>query len=188
VRRIAVLFALVLGALTLFAGPGSGTAAAGAKKLVEGTVYNASCGAACLPCPPPCGGPIPAPQSRADLVCAQKKIVCPLAQADRGASAPDFCIQGQPCGVDYPVYMGEGAEVTIRRKGVTSTLATLPVVEGHFKIRLAPGNYAIRVYIPPEPQCWSGGPVILKVIAKMKSPVPATVDVINSCVVHPDLR
>jgi hypothetical protein len=186
-RRAAVLTVLVIGALTLFAGLGSGTAAAGAKKLVEGTVYNTSCGAACTPCPPPCG-PVPTPQSRSDIVCAQqqKRIVCPLTQADRRAVAPDFCIQGQPCGVDYPVYSGEGAQVTIRKKGTTSILATLAVIEGHFKIRLAPGEYVIRPYLPPEEKCLSGVPTSVRVEPKMKSPVPASIDLGNVCVVHPD--
>ena len=122
-----------------------------------------------------------------NIICAQqKRIVCPLTQADRAVAAPDFCIQGQPCGVDYPVYSGEGAVVTVRKKGTTSTLATLPVVEGHFNIRLAPGEYVIRPYLSPEEKCLRGEPTPLKVEAKMKSPVPASIDLGNVCIVHPD--
>ena len=186
-RRVKISLGALVLVLTMLAGLGSGTAAAGVKKLVEGTVYDTSCGAACTPCPPPCG-PVPAPKSSAAaVVCAQQKlIVCPLAKSSKAAAAPDFCIQGQPCGVDYPVYSGEGAVVTIRKKGATSTLAKLPVVEGHFKIRLAPGEYVIRPYLPPGETCLRGVPTPVKVGASMKSPVPASIDLGNVCAVHPD--
>jgi hypothetical protein len=171
-------------ALMLLAGLGSGAAAAGGKKLVEGTVYDTSCGAACTPCPPPCG-PVPAPQSRSDAVCAQRLIVCPLTMAGKAAASPEFCIQGRPCGTDYPVWEGEGAIVHVRRRGTSTVVASLPVVEGHFKVRLAPGQYVLHPYLPEE-NCLHGTPVTLKVEARMKSPVPASIDIGNSCVAHPD--
>ena len=45
--------------------------------------------------------------------------------------------------------------VNVRKRGSATVLATLPVVEGHFKIRLGPGEYVLHPYLP-EPQCWSG--------------------------------
>ena len=61
-------------------------------------------------------------------------------------------------------------------------------MKGHFQVSLSPGDYAIRPYLPPEPKCWSGGPVVIKVSAKMKSPVPASIDVTDTCVAHPDIK
>jgi hypothetical protein len=185
-RRVVTGLSVLLLASVLFAGLGS-AAAAGSKKLVEGTVYNTTCaGTTCGGCPPPCG-PIAVPQSRTDIVCAQaqRRIVCPLAQSSGTKVAPDFCILGEPCGVSFPIYSGEGAVVTVRKRGSSTAQATLPIVEGHFKIRLAPGEYVIRPF-PPEMQCWSGEPTTIKVTSKLKSPVPATVNVSNGCVAHPD--
>jgi hypothetical protein len=159
-----------------------GVASAGNRKLVEGTVYDATCATTCEPgCPPPphCG-PIPAARVATDIVCAQRLIVCPL------ATSPRICLQGSPCGgVDYPVYSGEGAIVKIRRRGSSKVLASLPVVEGHFKLRLGAGEYVIHPYLPEEP-CWSGASATLAVTPRLKSPVPTTLDVANSCVAHPD--
>ena len=73
-------------------------------------------------------------------------------------ATPAFCIRGEPCGVDYPVYSGEGAIVNVRRRGSATVLATLPIVEGHFKIRLGPGEYVFHPCLPEE-QCWTGEPV-----------------------------
>jgi hypothetical protein len=66
-------------------------------------------------------------------------------------------------------------------------LAKLPVTEGHFSTRLAPGEYVLRPYLP-EPQCWSGEPARITVAAKARGPVPAAVDVSNGCVAHPDVK
>lgn len=187
--RKAAAIALLTVFVTLFAGLDAGPATAGVKKLVEGTLYETTCGAACTPCPPPCGPPPPIAQSRhSGQICAQQanQIVCPLIPSKRDAVAPAFCIEGQPCGVDYPVYSGEGAVVHVRKRGSSTVLATLPVVEGHFKLRLAPGEYVIHPYLP-EPQCWQGTPAMVKVTAKMKSPVPVSVDVGNSCVAQPEV-
>ena len=65
----------------------------------------------------------------------------------------------------YPVYSGEGAIVNVRKRGSATVLATLPVVEGHFKIRLGAGEYVLHPYLPEEP-CWSGVPVTVKVTAR----------------------
>jgi hypothetical protein len=167
-----------------------GASAAGGKKLVEGTVYDTTCpGTSCSPCPPPCG-PVPAPQSRTKAICAQaaaqRRIVCPLQETARGAG-PDFCVQGEPCGVAYPIYTGEGAVVNVRKRGSATALATLPIVEGHFQIRLAPGDYVFHPYLP-EPQCWSGEKTIATVDPRAQSPVPATLNVSNRCVAHPDVK
>jgi hypothetical protein len=166
VRRSVAFAAL----LALFAGLGSGTAVAGSKKLVEGSVYDTTCVTVCTPpCPPPCGGPIPAPQSRSDAICAQAAIVCPL---DR-------------VGPTSRLYLGEGSVVNVRKRGSTTVTARLPIVEGHFKIRLEPGEYVFHPYLAEE-QCWSAEPTSAKVTAKSKSPVAVTMSATNRCVVHSD--
>jgi hypothetical protein len=174
-----VVVVALVGLVAVFVA-GSATAA-GSKKMVEGTVYDTTCGSGCDPCPPVCG-PIPAPQSKGDAVCAQEKrlIACPLAKA-----APDFCIQGQPCGTVYPVYEGEGAVVKIRKRGSTKVIATVPVVEGHFKIALGFGEYMMRTFLP-EPQCWQGTKQGVLVSRGLHGPAPALLYVDNSCVAHPD--
>jgi hypothetical protein len=177
--RLVGLVALLASVMTL----APGVASAGNRKLVEGTVYDTTCATACVPeCPPPphCG-PITA-QAKADIVCAQAQrlIVCPL------ETSPRICLQGSPCGGGtYPVYSGEGATVNVRRRGSATVIANLPVVEGHFSIRLGPGDYVLRPYLPEE-SCWSAEPGTVAVAARLKSPVLATVDVSDSCVAHPD--
>ncbi len=170
--------ACALALLGLLAGLGSGTAvAAGHKKLVEGTVYDVTCATTCEPeCPPPphCG-PITA-ASRADVVCAQdslrKRIIaCPLSRAATGSA--------------YPVYSGEGAVVNVRKRGSATVLAQLPVVEGHFKIRLGPGEYVLHPYLP-EGSCWSGEAERVTVTAKTQGTIPASLEVSDSCVAHPN--
>jgi hypothetical protein len=74
--------------------------------------------------------------------------------------------------------------VNVRRRGSAKVIANLPVVEGHFGIRLGPGEYVIRPYLPEE-SCWSGEPTTVKVWAKYKGPIPTSVDVHDSCVAHP---
>lgn len=180
-RRVGTGLATIL-ALTVFCvGLGSGSAgAAGNEKLVAGTVYDSTCATACIPeCPPPphCG-PIPASKSRADVVCAQASIVCPL------YDSPRICLPSGNCG-GYPVYAGEGAVVNVRRRGSSTVLATLTVVEGHFKIRLGRGEYVFHPYLPEEP-CWSGEPAMVRITAKLRSPVPAAIDVSDRCAAHPD--
>ncbi|HEX4305310.1 MAG TPA: hypothetical protein VHZ54_04685 [Solirubrobacterales bacterium] len=171
------------------AGLGSGSAAAaGGKKLVEGTVFDATCVTICRPeCPPPphCG---PITQSaKGAAVCAQRLIVCPLAQSTRAGAAPDFCIQGEPCGVSYPAYSGEGSLVNVRKRGSATVIARLPIVEGHFKLRLAPGDYVFHPYMAEE-QCWSAAPVTTQITPKMRGAVPVTLDATNRCVVHTDVK
>lgn len=182
--RRALIGATVLVALVAVGvGLGSGTAAAGNKKLVEGTVYDATCVAVCMPeCPPPphCG-PIPAPQSRSATICAQAAIVCPLYR-----DAARICLPSSNCG-GYPVYMGEGSLVNVRRRGSAMVPARLPIVDGHFKIRLGPGEYVFHPYMAEE-QCWSAEPTIAGVTARLKSPVPVTLDATNRCVVHADAK
>lgn len=174
-RKVATLVVFVVALLTLPVALATGSAgAAGHTKLVEGTLYDTTCVTACVPeCPPPphCG-PITA-QSRADIVCpqAQKRIIaCPLETSTATA---------------FPVYSTEGAVVHVRERGSATVLATLTVVEGHFEIRLAPGEYVFHSYLPEEP-CWSGEVVRVKVTARAKGPIPASIDVSNGCVVHPD--
>ncbi len=163
-------------------------AAAGNKKLVEGTLYDTTCagvlcGGECPP-PPHCG-PITA-ESKAAIVCplAERMIACPLSRASAIVCAQ---AEGCPGTTNPPVWSGEGAVVTVRKRGATNFLAKLPVSEGHFAIRLAPGEYVLRPYLP-EPQCWSGESDRIAIAAKMRGPVAATVDVSNSCVAHPNVK
>ncbi len=168
-------------AVTLLAGLGSGSAAAGQKKLVEGTVYDTTCVTVCVPgCPPPphCG-PIKA-RARGAVVCAQRMIACPLSD-----STPQICLQGNSCGGTYPVYSGEGAVVNVRKRGSTTVLATLPVVEGRFQIRLGPGEYVLHPYLPEE-SCWSGASGQVKVVAGERGPISTSLDVTNRCVAQPN--
>lgn len=177
----------VLGCLAAFAAltaasvPG-GASAAQNKKLIEGTVYDTTCATVCMPeCPPPphCG-PVTQAASAA-VVCAQRAkrlIVCPL------STSPRICLPSTNCG-GYPIYAGEGAIVKVRKRGSATVLATLPIVEGHFRLRLGPGEYVLHPYLPEEP-CWSGGPAMLKVTPRLRSPVPVVIDVGNGCVAHPD--
>jgi len=182
-RRIATGLGTLLALAVFCAGPGSGSAsAAGNKKMVEGTVYDAICVRACMPeCPPPphCG-PIPAPRSRSGVICAQASIVCPL------YAAPRIYLPSSNCG-GYPVYTGEGSLVNVRKRGSATVLARRPIVEGHFRIRLGPGDYVFHPYMAEE-QCWSAAPVMARVTAKLKSPVPVTLNATNRCIVHADAK
>ncbi len=184
-RRVTTALGLVV-VVAVVAGLVAGSASAGGtKKLVEGTVYDTTCleTSTCEPpCPPPphCG-PVTA---RARIICPQRRIVaCPLSAA-AAETSPPVCLPASGC-FTYPVYSGEGVTVNVRRRGSATVLATLPVVEGHFKIRLGPGEYVLHPHLPEEP-CWSGSASTVTVSAKWKGPVPASVDVQDGCVAHPD--
>jgi hypothetical protein len=190
-RRLGTRCVCLAALAVLLAGLGSGSAAAaGTKKLVEGTVYDTTCATTCAPeCPPPphCG-PITVDRTSVAIVCPLRErriVACPLSRAAGAGAAPDFCIQGQPCGVDYPVYSGEGATINVRKRGSATVIAMLPVTEGHFKIRLAPGEYVLHPYLPEEP-CWSGEAWRGKVTARTQGPIPVSIKVSDSCVAHPD--
>lgn len=185
-RRFAVALGLVV-LLTAVAGLVAGSAtAAGTKKLVEGTVYDTTCleTSTCEPpCPPPphCG-PVTA---RARIICAQRRIVaCPLSATAATETSPPVCLPASGC-FTYPVYSGEGATVNVRRRGSATVLMTLPVVEGRFTVRLGPGEYVLHPHLSEEP-CWSGSASTVAVNAKWRGPVPASVDVRDSCVARPD--
>jgi hypothetical protein len=156
-----------------FACLGSGTAVAGNKKLVEGTVYDTTCVAVCMPeCPPtPHCGPIPAPRSRSAAICAQAAIVCPLYRIAPGGS----------------IYTGEGSLINVRKQGSATVLARLPILEGHFKIRLAPGQYIFHPYMAEE-QCWSAEPWRVEVTPREQSPIATSLGTMNNCVVHADAK
>jgi hypothetical protein len=183
-RRWAAALGLVVLVAVMALGAGSASAA-GNKKLVEGTVYDTTCAAACVPeCPPPppCG---PVTQAaKAAVICAQqakRMIVCPLYKTV-------VCVQA-PCpgpGV-YPVYSGGGAIVNVRRQGSATVIAQLPVVEGHFKIRLAPGRFVFHPVLPEE-QCWTKEWWKVQVTARQNGPILVSLDVSNSCVAHPSAR
>lgn len=186
--RLGVRLAGLVGLVALAAAVLPGTALAGNKKLVEGTVYDTTCaGVTCgIECPPPphCG-PVTA-RAEKRIVCPMgaRMIACPLARA-----GVIVCVQAEGCPgrVGPPVWTGEGGVVTVRRRGSAKVLAKLPVAEGHFSTRLAPGEYVLRAY-PPEPQCWSGEKTMLAVSARAKGPLPAAVDVSDSCVAHPGAK
>jgi hypothetical protein len=173
--------------LVVLVGLGSGSAAAaGNRKLVEGTVYDTTCATACAPeCPPPphCG-PITAQRASAAIVCPLSKaaIFCPLETTRRAV----VCVLAEGCPTSgFPVYSGEGAMVKVRRRGSATVLATLAVTEGHFQIRLGPGQYVLHPYLAEE-LCWSGDPERVKVTAKTQGPIPASIDISDRCVVHSD--
>jgi hypothetical protein len=174
------LFGLAV-AMVVLAGLGSGSAAAaGGKKLVEGTVYDATCVAVCQPeCPPPphCG-PVTRRGPHA-VICAQKRIVCPLY-----SGSPRICLPSSNCG-GSPIYTGEGSLVNVRKRGSATVIVRLPIVEGHFKIRLAPGTYVFHPYMAEE-QCWSAPPVTTELTSRLQSPVPVTLTATNRCIVHAD--
>jgi hypothetical protein len=169
-------------------------AAAGNKKLVEGTLYDTTCvgvlcGGECPP-PPHCG-PITAGGKNSAIVCplqGRRIVACPLVGSTSSGASSQACLPDTPCGENGtdPVYSGEGAKINIRKRGSGTVLATLPVVEGHFKIRLGPGEYVLHPYLP-EPQCWSSIPPVvpLQVTARWKGPIPAPISVADTCVALP---
>jgi hypothetical protein len=150
-------------------GLGSGTAVAGNKKLVEGTVYDTTCVTVCRPeCPPPphCG-PVPA-TGKTNVICAQAAIVCPLYRIPPGGS----------------IYTGEGSLVNVRKRGSATVIARLPVVGGHFEIRLGPGEYVFHPYMAEE-QCWSAEPVTAEIPLRSRSPVAVALNATDGCVAFP---
>jgi hypothetical protein len=184
-RRLATLAGLVVLVVAVAGFMAGSASAAGPKKLVEGTVYDTTCigTGTCLPeCPPPphCG---PITQARTSkVICAQRAarlIVCPLYKTV-------VCVQA-PCPgpTPYPLYAGEGGIVKVRRRGSATVLATVPIVEGHFKIRLGLGEYMFRPFLP-EPECWSGDVTAVWVSREFQGTLPAFLHVGNSCVAHPD--
>jgi hypothetical protein len=111
------------------------------------------------------------------VICAQASIVCPLYRA-----APRICLPSSNCG-GFQIYTGEGSLVNVRKRGSATVLARLPIVEGHFRIRLGPGEFVFHPYYAEE-GCWSGEPVTARVTAKLKAPVPVTLNATNTCVMH----
>lgn len=177
-RRLGILLVGLVGLLAVVPG---GASAAGNAKMVEGSVYDTTCVSICMPeCPPPphCG-PLPR-AGKGDVICAQAQIVCPL------YAAPRVCLPSGNCG-GYPIYTNEGSLVNVRKRGSATVLARLPIVAGHFRIRLAPGEYVFHPYMAEE-RCWSAAPVIGQVTPRLKSPVPVILDATNRCVVHADAK
>jgi hypothetical protein len=190
-----ILGAVALVALVAMFVAGS-AAAARNKKLVEGTLYNTTCagvlcGGKCPP-PPHCG-PIPAGGTNSAIVCPLREriVACPRVGSTSSGASSQACVPDTPCGEDGtdPVYSSEGATINIRKRGSATVLATVPVVEGRFRIRLAPGEYVLHPYLP-EPQCWSSIPPVLglKVTARWKGPIKAPISLADTCVAHPDAR
>jgi len=83
------------------------------------------------------------------VICAQASIVCPLYRIAPGGSP----------------YTVEGSLINVRKVGSAAVIARLPIVEGHFKIRLAPGQYIFHPYMAEE-QCWSAEPWRVEVTAR----------------------
>ena len=153
--------------------PGS-AAAAGNKKLVEGTVLRHDLRRTCVR--PNArrrrtAGRSPRRDERGDRLPAGASaiIACPLSRA-----SAIVCVQAEGCPgtsrLPGLVRRRGGGQRPQARLG--AALATLPVVEGHFTIRLAPGEYVLRPYLP-EPQCWSGEPTHRLGHREAKGPIPA---------------
>lgn len=146
------------------------TAGAAGHSGISGSLYDATCGDGCLPiCPPPCRA--------SELICAQRQeaIVCPQARAK-----PAICLPGG-CGVEYPLYEGTDATITVRRAGSTTVMRTVTPHAGHFNIRLGPGRYALRGHVAQP--CWVGEKAILTV--EPGRTTVAALDVRDNCIMHP---
>ncbi len=138
---------------------------------IGGSLYDTTCADTCAPiCPPPCRG--------GDLICAQPQpmIACPLQ-----SSAPAICLPGG-CGVEYPLYEGDDATITVRRAGSESVMRRVAPHRGHFFVRLGPGRYALRGHVAQP--CWTGEKAIFTVARGMTA--VAALDVRDGCVAHPD--
>jgi hypothetical protein len=158
-----VLVALVLPASAAAAGSG-----------VSGSLYDTTCGSGCAtPCPPPC--------TAAQIVCApmQRAIVCP--EVKRTKAVPTICLSAG-CGMEYPLYEGTDATVTVRRAGSAKVMRTVVPQAGEFLIPLGPGRYALSGHVAQP--CWVGEKVIVTV--KRGETATVSLDVHDNCVVHPD--
>jgi hypothetical protein len=145
------------------------SAVAAGHSGISGSLYDTTCGSGCEPpCPPPC--------HLTAVICAQPRIVCPQATAE-----PAICLPGG-CGVQYPLYEGTDATITVRRAGSRDVMRTVAPHEGHFFIRLGPGRYALRGHVAQP--CWVGEKAILTV--ERDQTTVAALDVRDNCVVHPD--
>lgn len=154
--------------------PGS---ALGAQSGITGSLYDATCPVPCAPpCVERCIPPCPAP-CQSNVICAQPQtpIVCPQLRS------PKICLP-VGCGVEYPLYTGEDATITVRRAGSENVLKTVKPDGGHFSIELGAGRYAIRGHVAQP--CWEGEKAIVTVF-KGRS-ILVALDVRNACVVHPD--
>jgi hypothetical protein len=157
---------LGLGLVAALALPASASAVG--HSGISGSLYDTTCGSGCVPtCPPPC--PVTA------VICAQPRIVCPQAKAK-----PAICLQAG-CGVEYPLYEGEDAAITVRRAGSERVMRTVAPQEGHFFIPLGPGRYALRGHVAQP--CWVGDKAIVTVSRDQTAIV--SLDVHDNCVVHP---
>jgi hypothetical protein len=77
---------------------------------------------------------------------------------------------------------GCGATVLVRRTGSAQMLMRLPVNEGHFHARLAPGRYVLLAHVGLP--CWTGTRQTVTVEAGRFA--TAVLQVNDGCVVHPD--
>jgi hypothetical protein len=158
-RRGLIALALVLASLALVPAAQGAPPSSG----VRGSVLDTSCIAGCeVGCPPP-------PVCRARLVCAQPqaRIVCPLTQRTT---------------VAYPPYSGTAATVILRKAGSAKVLGRLPVVDGKFSARLAPGRYVVKAHVAES--CWTGTRQVVEVLAGRF--IPVVLRVSNGCAAQPD--
>lgn len=112
---------------------------------------------------------------------AGASIVCPLHPRPLAL----VCTQAgcpEPPVVEYPPYEGTAATVLVRRTGSSQMLMRLPVNEGHFDARLAPGRYVLRAHVGLP--CWTGTRQTVTVEAGRFA--TAVLQVSDGCVVHPD--
>jgi hypothetical protein len=167
--RRALVGLVLVAALAL---PASAVAAASG---VSGSLYDTTCGSGCAtPCPPPCG-PV-------QIICApqkQRAIVCPLAK--RADARPSICLAAG-CGMEYPLYEGTDATVTVRRAGSATVMRTVVPQARKFWIPLGPGRYALSGHVAQP--CWVGEKQVVTVTRGETATV--ALDVHDNCVAHPD--
>ncbi len=171
---LAGLAVLVVAVAGLFAGS---AAAAGNKKLVEGTVYDTTCATACTPeCPPPphCG-PI-TESAKANVVCAQSQrlIACPLAAVIHGPGPDYLHPAASPAASTTPSTQVKGRPSTCA-SAVRRPCCDAAGVEGHFEVRLGPGEYVLHPHLPEEP-CLVGIPETVKITARTQGPLPVSLE------------
>jgi hypothetical protein len=142
---------------------------------VSGSLYDTTCGSGCAtPCPPPCG-PV-------QIICAaprQQAIVCP--EVKRTVAVPAICLS-VGCGMEFPLYEGTDATITVRRAGSAKVMRTVVPQAGKFSIPLGPGRYALSGHVAQP--CWVGEKQVVTVTRNETATV--ALDVHDNCVAHPD--
>ncbi len=84
--------------------------------------------------------------------------------------------------MEYPLYEGIDATITVRRAGSTNVMRTVVPQAGKFLIPLGPGRYALSGHVAQP--CWVGEKQVVTVERGKTSTV--ALDVHDNCVAHPD--